>query len=53
MQLLAAKFLLQGCTGAHAAELQRYRQNVEFFVCSCVYKSYANVPRTLGGMMYH
>jgi hypothetical protein len=53
MQFLAAKFLLQGRAGAHAAELQRYRQNVVFFVCSCVCKSYANMPRTLGGMMYH
>ncbi|TKW24866.1 hypothetical protein SEVIR_3G077800v4 [Setaria viridis] len=53
VQVLAAKFLLQGRAGAHAAALQRYRQNAEFFVCSCVGKGAANVPRTPGGMMYH
>ncbi|CAN6340421.1 unnamed protein product [Urochloa humidicola] len=55
VQVLAAKFLLQGRAGAHAAELRRYAQNAEFFVCSCVGKGAAgaNVPRTPGGMMYH
>jgi endoglucanase len=53
VQVLAAKFLLQGRAGAHAATLQRYRQNAEFFVCSCVGKGAVNVPRTPGGMMYH
>ncbi|KAL6619561.1 hypothetical protein ACP70R_034700 [Stipagrostis hirtigluma subsp. patula] len=54
VQVLAAKFLLQGRAGEHAAALQRYRQNAEFFVCSCVGKGGAsNVPRTPGGMMYH
>ena len=49
----ASQFLLQGRAGAHAATLQRYRQNAEFFVCSCVGKGAVNVPRTPGGMMYH
>uniref|UniRef100_A0A0D9ZVP8 Endoglucanase n=1 Tax=Oryza glumipatula TaxID=40148 RepID=A0A0D9ZVP8_9ORYZ len=53
VQVLAAKFLLQGRAGDHAAALQRYRQNAEFFVCSCVAKGAANVARTPGGMMYH
>ncbi|KAG8067498.1 hypothetical protein GUJ93_ZPchr0005g14561 [Zizania palustris] len=53
VQVLAAKFLLQGRAGEHAAALQRYRQNAEFFVCSCVGKGAVNVPRTPGGMMYH
>ncbi|KAI4996569.1 hypothetical protein ZWY2020_051489 [Hordeum vulgare] len=39
--------------GEHAAALQRYRQNAEFFVCSCVGKGAVNVPRTPGGIMYH
>lgn len=53
VQVLAAKFLLQGRAGDHAAALQRYRQNAEFFVCSCVGKGAVNVARTPGGMMYH
>ncbi|CAL4903442.1 unnamed protein product [Urochloa decumbens] len=54
VQVLAAKFLLQGRAGAHAAALRRYAQNAEFFVCSCVGKGGpGNVPRTPGGMMYH
>uniref|UniRef100_A0A0D9WDV8 Endoglucanase n=1 Tax=Leersia perrieri TaxID=77586 RepID=A0A0D9WDV8_9ORYZ len=55
VQVLAAKFLLQGRAGDHAAALKRYRDNAEFFVCSCVGKSGAgaNVPRTPGGVMYH
>lgn len=53
VQVLAAKFLLQGRAGEHAAALQRYRQNAEFFVCSCVGKGAVNVPRTPGGVMYH
>ncbi|XP_062232491.1 endoglucanase 15-like [Phragmites australis] len=53
VQVLAAKFLLQGRAGEHAATLQRYQQNAEFFVCSCIGKGTANVPRTPGGMMYH
>ncbi|GJM94886.1 hypothetical protein PR202_ga11569 [Eleusine coracana subsp. coracana] len=53
VQVLAAKFLMQGRAGKHAATLQRYRQNAEFFVCSCIGKGYANVARTPGGMMYH
>ncbi|CAN6331018.1 unnamed protein product [Urochloa humidicola] len=55
VQVLAAKFLLQGRAGAHAAELRRYAQNAKFVVCSCVGKGAAgsNVPRTPGGMMYH
>lgn len=44
---------MQGRAGKHAATLQRYRENAEFFVCSCIGKGYANVPRTPGGMMYH
>ncbi|KAM3412652.1 hypothetical protein ACQJBY_004029 [Aegilops geniculata] len=53
VQVLAAKFLLQGRAGEHAEALQRYRQNAEFFVCSCVGKGAVNVPRTPGGVMYH
>ncbi|CAL4896239.1 unnamed protein product [Urochloa decumbens] len=54
VQVLAAKFLLQGRAGAHAAALRRYAQNADFFVCSCVGKGGpGNVPRTPGGMMYH
>jgi hypothetical protein len=47
------QFLLQGRAGEHADALQRYRQNAEFFVCSCVGKGAVNVPRTPGGVMYH
>uniref|UniRef100_A0A0D3G4H0 Endoglucanase n=1 Tax=Oryza barthii TaxID=65489 RepID=A0A0D3G4H0_9ORYZ len=53
VQVLAAKFLLQGRAGDRAAALQGYRQNAEFFVCSCVGKGAVNVARTPGGMMYH
>ncbi|KAF8725544.1 hypothetical protein HU200_020077 [Digitaria exilis] len=53
VQVMAAKFLLQGRAGAHAATLERYHQNAEFFVCSCIGKGSVNVPRTPGGMMYH
>jgi endoglucanase len=47
------QFLRQGRAGKHAATLQRYQQNAEFFVCSCIGKGHANVPRTPGGMMHH
>ncbi|KAL6864885.1 hypothetical protein ACP4OV_016036 [Aristida adscensionis] len=54
VQVLAAKFLMQGRAGEHAAALQRYRRNAEFFVCACVGRGGAgDVPRTPGGMMYH
>lgn len=53
VQVLAAKFLLQERAGEHADALQRYTQNAEFFVCSCVGKGAVNVPRTPGGVMYH
>ncbi|KAL5222073.1 hypothetical protein ABZP36_026786 [Zizania latifolia] len=53
VQILAAKFLLQGKAGEHAAVLQRYRQQADFFVCSCIGKGSVNVERSRGGMMYH
>ncbi|KAL5228944.1 hypothetical protein ABZP36_017209, partial [Zizania latifolia] len=53
VQILAAKFLLQGKAGEHAAVLQRYRQLADFFACSCIGKGSVNVERSRGGMMYH
>uniref|UniRef100_J3KXQ6 Endoglucanase n=1 Tax=Oryza brachyantha TaxID=4533 RepID=J3KXQ6_ORYBR len=54
VQVLAAKFLLQGKASEHAGVMQSYQQKVEFFVCSCLGKgSGNNVERTPGGMLYH
>uniref|UniRef100_A0A453EFR1 Endoglucanase n=1 Tax=Aegilops tauschii subsp. strangulata TaxID=200361 RepID=A0A453EFR1_AEGTS len=54
VQVLAAKILLQGRAGAHAAVLQRYRQKADFFVCASLGKQgYGNVKRTPGGLLYH
>ncbi|XP_047060308.1 endoglucanase 2-like [Lolium rigidum] len=55
VQVLAAKILLQGKAGAHAAVLRRYRQRADFFACSCLRKQggSGDVQRTPGGLMYH
>uniref|UniRef100_A0A0D9Y5A1 Endoglucanase n=1 Tax=Oryza glumipatula TaxID=40148 RepID=A0A0D9Y5A1_9ORYZ len=54
VQILAAKFLLQGKAGEHAGVLQGYRRKADFFACSCLGKDAAdNVGRTPGGMLYH
>jgi hypothetical protein len=55
VQVLAAKILLQGKAGAHAAVLRRYRQKADFFACSCLGKQggSGDVQRTPGGLMYH
>ncbi|TKW12152.1 hypothetical protein SEVIR_5G018300v4 [Setaria viridis] len=55
VQILAAKFLLQGkAGGAHADVLRRYKQKADLFACSCLGKGGSNnVRRTPGGMIYH
>ncbi|KAF0917025.1 hypothetical protein E2562_016326 [Oryza meyeriana var. granulata] len=56
VQVLAAKFLLQGKAGQHAAALQRYQQKADVFACSCLGKGGGgggNVGRTPGGLLYH
>ncbi|XP_044972273.1 endoglucanase 2-like [Hordeum vulgare subsp. vulgare] len=54
VQVLAAKILLHGKAGAHAAVLQRYRQKADFFVCASLGKQGSgNVKRTPGGLLHH
>jgi hypothetical protein len=55
VQILAAKFLLQGrAGGAHADVLRRYKQKADLFACSCLGKGGSNsVRRTPGGMIHH
>jgi hypothetical protein len=55
VQVLAAKILLQGKAGAHAAVLQRYRNKADFFACSCLGKQggSGDVKRTPADLMYY
>ncbi|XP_006643915.2 endoglucanase 1-like [Oryza brachyantha] len=54
VQVLAAKFLLQGKAGQHAAVLARYQQKADVFACSCLGKvgGGGDVARTPGGLLY-
>ncbi|KAK4803761.1 hypothetical protein SAY86_003578 [Trapa natans] len=52
VQTLGAKFLMQGKVGQHASILEKYQQNAEYFMCSCIGKGSKNVQRTPGGLIF-
>ncbi|KAF8379687.1 hypothetical protein HHK36_029131 [Tetracentron sinense] len=52
VQVLAAKFLMQGKGGHHSPVLQRYQQKADQFMCSCMGKGSRNVQRTPGGLLF-
>ncbi|XP_065017864.1 endoglucanase 6-like [Musa acuminata AAA Group] len=52
VQVLAAKFLLQGKEAQHAPVLGKYQQKAEYFLCSCLGKGAHNVRRTTGGLLF-
>lgn len=52
VQVLASKFLMQGKGGQSGAVLQRYQENAEFFMCSCLQKGSKNVQKTPGGLLF-
>lgn len=52
VQVLASKFLMQGKGGQSGAVLQKYQENAEFFMCSCLQKGNRNVQKTPGGLLF-
>ncbi|PIA49033.1 hypothetical protein AQUCO_01300114v1 [Aquilegia coerulea] len=52
VQVLAAKFLMQGKAANHLEVFQRYQEKAEYFMCSCIGKGNRNVPRTPGGLLF-
>ncbi|RAL50995.1 hypothetical protein DM860_005351 [Cuscuta australis] len=53
VQVLVAKFLMQGKDGSRASVLGEYQKNAESFMCSCLGKGNRNVQRTPGGLLFH
>ncbi|XP_042374755.1 endoglucanase 6-like [Zingiber officinale] len=53
VQVLAAKFFLQGREAQPAPVLERYQQKAESFMCSCIGRGTNNVQRTPGGLLFH
>ncbi|KAK4744915.1 hypothetical protein SAY87_011227 [Trapa incisa] len=52
VQTLGAKFLMQGKVGQHGSVFEKYQQNAEYFMCSCIGKGSKNVQRTPGGLIF-
>lgn len=52
VQLLVAKFLLQGKAAQHSPVFEKYQQKAEYFLCSYMGKGGRNVQRTPGGLIY-
>ncbi|XP_031394101.1 endoglucanase 6-like [Punica granatum] len=52
VQTLGAKFLMQGKVGEHALVFEKYHQNAEYFMCSCIGKGTKNAQRTPGGLIF-
>ncbi|KAF5183393.1 glycosyl hydrolase 9C2, partial [Thalictrum thalictroides] len=46
VQVLAAKFLMQGKAANHLEVFERYQEMAEYFMCSCIGKGSRNVPKT-------
>ncbi|KAF8413317.1 hypothetical protein HHK36_001295 [Tetracentron sinense] len=52
VQVLAAKFLMQGRGGHHSPVFEKYQQKADYFMCSCLGKGSRNVHRTPGGLLF-
>ncbi|KAK4741240.1 hypothetical protein SAY87_024828 [Trapa incisa] len=52
VQALGAKFLMQGKVGRHAPVFEKYQQNAEYFMCSCIGKGSKNSQKTPGGLIF-
>ncbi|KAK9275636.1 hypothetical protein L1049_022903 [Liquidambar formosana] len=52
VQVLVAKFLMQGKGGHYASVFGDYQQKAEFFMCSCLGKGSKNVQKTPGGLIF-
>lgn len=54
LQVLAAKFLMEGKGGKYSSTLEQYQSKAEFFLCSCLQKNKAgsNIDLTPGGLFY-
>ncbi|KAF6140858.1 hypothetical protein GIB67_042271 [Kingdonia uniflora] len=52
VQVLVAKFLMQGNAGHHSPVFEKYQEKAEHFMCSCLGKGSRNVQRTPGGLLF-
>ncbi|CAM8876401.1 unnamed protein product [Rhodiola kirilowii] len=52
VQVLVAKFLMQGKGGRHSPVFERYQEKAESFMCSLVGKGNRNVQKTPGGLIF-
>ncbi|KAK8935595.1 Endoglucanase 6 [Platanthera zijinensis] len=52
VQVLVSKLLLQGKGGHNWQVFEKYRQNADFFMCSCIGKGSRNVQRSPGGLLF-
>lgn len=52
VQVLVAKFLLEGKAGGNAEVFGRYQEKAEGFMCSCLGKSSQSVRKTPGGLIF-
>ncbi|GMQ05712.1 hypothetical protein CsSME_00050628 [Camellia sinensis var. sinensis] len=52
VQTLVAKLLMGGKAGNYASVFEKYQQNAEYFMCSCLGKGNRNVQKTPGGLIF-
>nr|GEW91621.1 endoglucanase 6-like [Tanacetum cinerariifolium] len=52
VQTLVSMFLMGGKANEHAPVFGKYQDKAEMFMCSCMGKSYHNVQKTPGGLIY-
>ncbi|CAN4115544.1 unnamed protein product [Withania somnifera] len=52
VQTLAAKFLMQGNAGDHAAVFEKYQDKAEDFMCACLGKGNQNIHKSPGGLIF-
>uniref|UniRef100_A0A0V0IPN6 Endoglucanase n=1 Tax=Solanum chacoense TaxID=4108 RepID=A0A0V0IPN6_SOLCH len=52
VQTLAAKFLMQGNAGNHAAVFEKYLEKAENFMCACLGKGNQNIHKSPGGLIF-
>lgn len=46
------QFLMQGKVGQHSPVFEKYHENAEYFMCSCIGKGTKNAQRTPGGLIF-
>ncbi|KAL6533586.1 Endoglucanase [Orobanche hederae] len=52
VQTLVAQLLMAGKAGKHVQIFEKYQENAEFFMCSCLGKSNKNARKTPGGLIF-